>query len=1797
MSDGVKENPFVGLRPFRTDEDYLFFGREEQTVELVRLLREHRFLAVVGTSGSGKSSLVRAGLMPALQGGTMTQAGSSWEIVIMRPGGSPRRNLAQALVDADFYDPDDAESLPRLEATLNRSRQGLVEAVRQSDVDPATNVLIVVDQFEELFRFRQRGFDSQEAASAFVKLLLHASDEQDAKIFIAITMRSDYLGDCADIPGLAESVNDGEYLIPRLRRQQRRDAIEKPVNVGGAVIAPRLVQKLLNEVGDDADQLPVMQHALMRTWDVWEADHADAEPIDLRHYEAAGRMEAALSHHADAIYDELPSNAHRDAAEKIFKTLTERGPDNREIRRPTVLSKMVEISGCEREVIDAVIEAYRKPGVTFLMPLAEVALEPETVIDISHESLMRVWTRLRSWVEDEAQSARIFQRLSDTARLHGDGKAGLYKDPDLQIAQSWREEHGPTEAWSEQYGGGFEGAMAFLETSHETAEAETRAEEEIRQRELEQARALAESEAKAPRVFKRFALAVAMLALAAVVLAAWALDSRSEVQELLGVTEAAKREVEGVYKESKHNQGVLWLERANRQRFEKSLVGAQLSAARAIGFEGYGREACEEAFKEAYPPLLRRGSEAWKRAESLIKQDSNLTPIWSSPVSANLKAHVHPGISPDGKIVAGADHSKTLLLWDGVSGDALAPIELSMVADDVALPSSDRLLVQGSEGVEVWSLPERQLVRRFPVSEGSSLAYADERRWLAIAEKGTVGIWNAVTGEKIRELPSENMTDDYSMDSQGRYFLYEFEDGLALRSIDDAGDGEPLPLDKGWEVTSFYFVDGGDHVVATVVPRSEKEPRRRSGGRFRMASPDEETWLHLWKVDSKELVRRQQLEPGTRVRMGGDFTRAAEYGHTVWLRIRSAMQQHSSVMNVFTGEITLLEPKLNVLGFDDDRFSGEAVSNGRALLSDESKLVVATYPEFQATKAPRGHSGPVFGASFTSDGRHVISTGSDGVLLWDASTGELVKRLSSEAANKCAFSADGQWVATTHGSDSEGSDSEGRVNLWSTEVWELVGQIDGTAFEVAFSPDSRLLAYEGEDSTIQIVGTGAWKPIGSPIQRFPPREEPDREDTGRSGGRDLFDPWITDLVFSPDGKFLAVPGGLGPGNRAANSPLLVLHALDAQEETQVLVEEGTPDVSGVDAVAFSQDGRWLVWVSGSTVHVQDRLTGEREVLPGGDLTTTYSAVAFSHDGQFLAGAEERGSIVLWNFHSRERVAQIRGHGGYVTSIQFAPDGRSLLSTSRDGTVRLWETIASKRRVRPGGETNYKMIEFLPSGQLLGVAAGAFDYIEPATGRLIRRVSTDANLRRLVPQGSELSRDGSRLVVMDQAGFRMARWLSIDTGTGEILDWGESSPDIVSLGLSPTHPGVVKIDRDEGRLEYLMRPGEPPVKVFENVQALDFPKVTFSPDGARLASVSGLGVSHITVLSGPDFQTETKFSKPENFDGFRLQAFHPTKPNWFASSDSSGSIALYDADSGDTLATYSMTADGASPVHFARIRFSPDGQTVMVRNERNGVRFHRMPDLVLEREFETGSNVGLGSERGNSSRYHVAASFAFDISPDGNYLAVNVWSEGIYIWNLTDGDGQSRPTHLASVMDYLVFADPGRSEEEKKAAREADGGGGVSNEKSFVEQPESLSIKLSDNLYGEISHELIPVSPSTHYGILQRDASSEEQDRELFLKYLGVGNWSAAGAVLRRHPGEGFAEARQQYVEAVSTAAMALPVERKELALTWLTLAEGVVSDSEVLNKAREAVMNPPVRVEPQGEGEGRPGPSVEGEER
>jgi energy-coupling factor transporter ATP-binding protein EcfA2 len=167
-STPAKMNPFPGLRPFTQEEDYLFFGREEQTLELLQRLGSNRFVAVVGTSGSGKSSLVRCGLLSELLGGRMMGAGSSWEIAVTHPGGNPLALLTDSLLEADLYDREEEHARENLLATLSRSHFGLVEAVKQADLGEGTNFLLVVDQFEEIFRFQDAGQRQQEVANEFV---------------------------------------------------------------------------------------------------------------------------------------------------------------------------------------------------------------------------------------------------------------------------------------------------------------------------------------------------------------------------------------------------------------------------------------------------------------------------------------------------------------------------------------------------------------------------------------------------------------------------------------------------------------------------------------------------------------------------------------------------------------------------------------------------------------------------------------------------------------------------------------------------------------------------------------------------------------------------------------------------------------------------------------------------------------------------------------------------------------------------------------------------------------------------------------------------------------------------------------------------------------------------------------------------------------------------------------------------------------------------------------------------------------------------------------------------------------------------------------------------------------------------------------------------------------------------------------------------------------------------------------------------------------------------------------------
>ncbi|MBX2963194.1 MAG: High-affnity carbon uptake protein Hat/HatR [Cyclobacteriaceae bacterium] len=490
-------NPFPGLRPFTVDECHLYFGREGQVDDILLKLSRNRFVCVMGYSGSGKSSLMSCGLVPVLYGGFVTHTSPHWHVITTRPGTSPFQNLTDSIVNYlianDRITPDDrAVHTAIINSVLRSGQHGLIEVSKFLQLHKLENVFFMVDQFEELFRFHETDSADEvfDETQHYVNLILTAIHQQDIPVYVAVTMRSDFIAKCSAFSGLTEVINESNYLVPQMTREQKRVAIEGPIAVGGGRISQRLVKRLLADMGRNQDQLPILQHALMRTWDYWVVNREPGEPMDIRHYNAVGKISQALSLHANEIFEEL-SPRQKEIAEILFKSITEKSADNKGMRRPVRLGLVAELSDADEDEVAEVVEHFRKPGRSFLMPAHPITLYGDTLVELSHESLMRIWNRLDTWVEEEFESASMYKRIADAATMYQIGKTSLWRPPDLQLALNWQKKQRPTREWAQRYDEAFERAIIFLDTSRITYEAELKNQELQQKRMLQRARVTA----------------------------------------------------------------------------------------------------------------------------------------------------------------------------------------------------------------------------------------------------------------------------------------------------------------------------------------------------------------------------------------------------------------------------------------------------------------------------------------------------------------------------------------------------------------------------------------------------------------------------------------------------------------------------------------------------------------------------------------------------------------------------------------------------------------------------------------------------------------------------------------------------------------------------------------------------------------------------------------------------------------------------------------------------------------------------------------------------------------------------------------------------------------------------------------------------------------------------------------------------------------------------------------------------------------------------------------------------------
>ena len=461
--------PFPGLRPFAPEDSNLFFGRESESNEIILKLLKNRYITIIGASGNGKSSLVYGGVLPKIMNLKIRES-TVWRIISLRPGNDPFGNLAAALSKGITDIGEKHIEKDIILHDLLNSPGSFSDVIRKYLVKHDDNVLLVIDQLEELFRYISPGKSEISHANAkrFVDFLVTTVIKPGVNIFIILTMRSEYLGECSHYKGLTMLINNSNYLVPEMGIDSWREVIEGPLKFAGAKIDQEFVGILLNDLIDRTDQFYVLQHAMMRTWAQWQKLDEPDKPLSKTMYEMAGTMNNAISIHAEEAYGEL-NNRGKDICSVMFKTITGKSTDNKGLRHPSDIETIKSIAVCSSEELIDVIEKFRSPSLSFITPASDVNLNDNSVINLQNECLVSLWDRLRGWIDDEASSREIYLRLSEASALYQQGKTGLYRPPELQTAIDWRNKNRPALSWAVQYNPAFERAMVYLRTSEKAS--------------------------------------------------------------------------------------------------------------------------------------------------------------------------------------------------------------------------------------------------------------------------------------------------------------------------------------------------------------------------------------------------------------------------------------------------------------------------------------------------------------------------------------------------------------------------------------------------------------------------------------------------------------------------------------------------------------------------------------------------------------------------------------------------------------------------------------------------------------------------------------------------------------------------------------------------------------------------------------------------------------------------------------------------------------------------------------------------------------------------------------------------------------------------------------------------------------------------------------------------------------------------------------------------------------------------------------------------------------------------------
>lgn len=524
MIDQLTICPYTGLRAFTEEESLYFKGRDLQVDQITSLLEQNKFLMVTGASGEGKSSLIYAGLIPNARAGFFKAKYTNWIVANFSPERSPVNNMAEALAETFETNPS------TIETELRRGYSSLIDLYTSSDFyieesdeewqnldgkgkkdrkRRAANLMIVVDQFEEFFTNPENFYNEapSEDSQIVVNLILETARiaiKRNLPVYVVCTMRSDYIGQCSAFRGLPEYIGFSQFFVPRLKRKDLKQVIEEPAVLSGNRISQRLIERLVYDIAEGVDQLPILQHALSQIWLI--ADHGQQE-MDLIHYAMVGGMPAnelpdeeqfkfrewfdglsplrqkyyqdtglnkVIEIHASILYEnawEYYNASHSDRtitqkdAKRIialsFSCLT-KIDNSRAVRNRMSLGEITSIINSPElnsEVVGEVLNIYREEGNSFIRPFKTEdpgthKISANTVLDITHESLIRNWNKLNTWANQEFEFYSTyldFRKQLDRWKNSGKSSSFLLPIGPLTYFENWYNRCKPNVGWIKRY--------------------------------------------------------------------------------------------------------------------------------------------------------------------------------------------------------------------------------------------------------------------------------------------------------------------------------------------------------------------------------------------------------------------------------------------------------------------------------------------------------------------------------------------------------------------------------------------------------------------------------------------------------------------------------------------------------------------------------------------------------------------------------------------------------------------------------------------------------------------------------------------------------------------------------------------------------------------------------------------------------------------------------------------------------------------------------------------------------------------------------------------------------------------------------------------------------------------------------------------------------------------------------------------------------------------------------------------------------------------------------------------------